>query len=224
MIMKTRRNIRHVTWACVAWMLLFLVPGSQGQPPTPVPGDLPVPAGEERRPRTLPPVPNEDSIMDEVFKRFPEVDPDPVMEEVRREFSRDLAEFKNLAMRQRDRAVDYLTYLVSEAVEMLEMKKESPDLYEKALKQRRLERTARRLAAEWNRMAGEQKGQKQEELQTVLGDAFDAKQEMMKADVAQMQHDLQELLAMIEKRQGNRKAIIVRRLKELTGDTDPLDW
>lgn len=216
--MKTRRHIRRVTGACVAWMLLFLVPASPGQPPMPAP----VAGGEIRR--VLPPVPNEASIMEEVFKRFPGVDPDPVMEEVRREFSRDLAEFKSLAMRQRDRAVDYLTYLVSEAVEMLEMKRENPDLYEKSLKQRRLERTARRFAAEWHRLAGEQKEQKYEELQTVLGDAFDAKQEMMKADVAQMQQDLEELLAMIEKRQANREAIIVRRLKELAGDADPLDW
>lgn len=222
--MKIRRNIRRATWACVAWMLLFLVPFSPGQPPAPVPADIPAPSAEPGGSPVLPPVPNEASIMEEVFKRFPEVDPDPVMEEVRREFSRDLAEFKNLAMRQRDRAVDYLTYLVSEAVEMLEMKRESPDLYEKALKQRRLERTARRFAAEWNRMTGEKKEQKHKELRAVLGDAFDAKQEMMKADVAQMQQDLQELLAMIDKRQENRKAIIIRRLKELTGDADPLDW
>ncbi|NQT92923.1 MAG: hypothetical protein HQ559_09190 [Lentisphaerae bacterium] len=202
-------------------MLLLPVLRSPAQPP-PMPARDPGGAGDV--PRVLPPVPNEDSIVEEVFKRFPDVDPDPVMEEVRREFSRDLAEFKNLAMRHRDRAVDYLTYLVSEAVEMLEMKRQNPDLYKKASKHRRLERTARRLAAEWDRLDGEQKQQKHEELGTVLGDAFDAKQEMMKADVAQMQEGLKELLSMIEKRQKSRKEIIVRRIKELTGVVDPLEW
>ena len=57
-----------------------------------------------------------------------------------------------------------------------------------------------------------------------LGELFELKEQQRKMEVAQLQKDLEELKKSLEVRKNNKDAIVQKRLNELTGMGDYLDW
>ena len=183
--------------------------------PGPMPGPIPQMTREVQRER---------EIMGEVFARFPDAEPERMMQFMRETFVREMREFRDLSLDHRDEAVDLLTNLVRQSLELMEIKRRHPALYEQHLKQRRLEREADDIAQAAKRASGEERDKLVASLRQKLEDAFEVKQGLMKSDVEQMETELKDLKAMIEKRQQNREGIIKRRVGEIIGESDYLQW
>ena len=206
------------------------MPGRMTIPVLPVPA--PSPAGVMPAPGPMPgPIPQmtrevqrEREIMGEVFARFPDAEPERMMQFMRETFVREMREFRDLSLDHRDEAVDLLTNLVRQSLELMEIKRRHPALYEQHLKQRRLEREADDIAQAAKRASGEERDKLVASLRQKLEDAFEVKQGLMKSDVEQMETELKDLKAMIEKRQQNREGIIKRRVGEIIGESDYLQW
>ena len=107
---------------------------------------------------------------------------------------------------------------------MLELKKEDPALYQKVAQRRNLERLADEIAAECRRSAGDERDEHQVKLRRTLTQCFEIKQELMRRDLAQMEKELGKLRTLIEKREASRDDIINRRMNEVTGQTDHMQW
>jgi len=218
--MKTGRALVVVSIAMSAIVCTVLT--VRGQGPEAADPFAAFPRSEEALP--LPPVPNEGEIVKAVFERFPDVNSEELMKFVRKEFSRDMYDFKKLAMVRRDRAEDFLSYLVGEALEMIELQRRDPVRFQKRITQKRLERKVRELAAELKRSKVVEKERKLKELRDALQKAFELRQELMRADVDHMAIELAELKGLLQKRGENRDLIIGRRIDQLTGASDHLDW
>jgi hypothetical protein len=92
------------------------------------------------------------------------------------------------------------------------------------VRQKTLEQQATRLADVIRRAKDDQRANYLAELEKTLLEAFQIKQEMMKLDVSHMQNELEQLRVLLERRNENERAIVGRRIAELTGDMDYLQW
>lgn len=192
-------------------------------PPTPSTAAKPVIA-----PPSFPGIPvvirREQKVLHEVFGRYPGVDRDHVMEFLREHFPREMKRFRSVVAHDEEAAGLLLAGLVSQAMELLETKDHDPRRFARLLEQRKLERKAESLA---ELLADERETNRDgiiRALRDVLVQVFEIKQQLMQADVAEMEADLEELKQLVQKREAHRKEIITRRLKDLTGETDYLEW
>lgn len=172
----------------------------------------------------LPPVPGEEELLDTAFRRYPEADRAEVMAFLKEQLPEELYAFKLRAMRRREDAVEYLANLIRETLRLMETKKNDPGLFRKVVRKRTLEQQASRLADSAKRAKGDLRTSYLTQLEKALTEAFELKQEIMKLDVSQMEGELQQLRILLEKREENGRAIVGRRIAELTGEMDYLQW
>lgn len=158
------------------------------------------------------------------MRRFPGVEVDKVMDFVRDRFPREVHEFKRLLIRHRAEAIELMTDLVEEALDMLETKREDPARFERMMELRALDRKSEDQAEAVQRAEGEDREHALAALRGTLGEAFAIKQALMREDLAHLERELKELKNLIEKREKNGDAIIERRLSVLTGEEDELEW
>lgn len=175
-------------------------------------------------PADMPPIPEEQELVDAVFAGFPGINRGAVVEMMGSNFKAELSDFRRIGILDSGRAIGILHNAVREAVRLGEIKEKDPDLYAKMVLQKQFDEKSAQLAAEYRRVQGDAKGAVMAELRKVLEAAFNLKQELMKKDVQQMQEELGRLKDLIDKRQENRDAIIGKRLGELTVETGYLEW
>ena len=173
---------------------------------------------------SLPPGPLEGGIMSAVFNRYADIDRKEVMDFIEREFPEDRQRFTVVAMGDQAEATGFLSGLVRQTIDLLALKKTKPAVYEKALKQKKLERKAVELGDLYRQAQGDDKEQVLKDLHGVLAESFDLKQDLMKGDVARMEQHLNELKLLLQKREVSRQAIIECRAGELTGEKGVLEW
>jgi len=174
-------------------------------------------------PPQFPPAP-EPKLIEDVFRRFPDVQPDVVMEFIREQFPWKMHEFRMLSRGRINNAVDFLANAVQESLELLNVKNQRPELFEKIMARRRLERKADELAAVCRASSGVQRRKLLDELRGTLQEGFDLKQAIMKAELESMQGELQLLEGLISRRQASKDLIIQRRIVDLSGEKDNLKW
>lgn len=188
----------------------------------------PPPPRAPRSSRSYPPLPPTPPSMDFVARvvrdRFPDVDADSVQAFINDQFPEEMLRCRELAGVEPDEAVAALTQIFHDAIGLLDMRRDRPDLYEKSMAEIRLERRSRRLAALAGKAEGGEKDSYATELKAVLEEMFELRQDLMKAELEDMERDLDRLRALIRKRQENRAAIIERRLGDLTGEHADLGW
>ena len=61
-------------------------------------------------------------------------------------------------------------------------------------------------------------------LQDTVTQLFDLREQARAREVEMLKKRLEELTQMLEKRKANRDAIISKRVKQLSGESDELDW
>lgn len=172
----------------------------------------------------MPPVPGQADILDAAFRRYPEADREEVMAFLKEQLPEELYAFKLRAMRRREDAIEYMANLIRETLELMETRRSNPELFRKVVRRRTLEQQASRLADSARRAKGDQRTHYLTQLEKALTEAFNLKQEIMKVDVSQMEGELQQLRILLGKRQENGRAIVGRRIAELTGEMDYLQW
>ena len=172
----------------------------------------------------LPPFPSEGKIVKAVFSRYPDVDQKEVMVFIGRELPEDRQRFTLLAMRNEPEASAFLAGLVRQALDLIVLQETRPDVYEKTLKQRKLDRRAAELGGMLRRAQPAQKEPILKQLRQLLAESFEIKQELMRRDVSQMELQLGELKQLLARREENRRAIVEARVGELTGEKEALEW
>jgi len=163
-------------------------------------------------------------LIESVLNRFPEIDPGEIMAIVHEEFPREMRRFRAIAITKSGDALELLTRVVGEALDLLEAKRRDPDLYQLMRSRRRLDRTATELGRAAQRSDGEKKKKLLTELQTTLEESFRVKQKVMKAEVEQVERELDDLRELINRRELMRGEIVGRRISELTENTNDLEW
>ncbi len=171
-----------------------------------------------------PPLPLEGDVLRYVFEHFPEENRDEVMAFIGENFKSDLPVFRKLSNEDPRKATAYMLDLVSDALVLMEIAKKDEELAGMMVRQKELERRAVRKAKETALADGEEKKALVKELKSLLEQAFDAKQQLMKRDLAGMEEKLKELSEMISKRDEYREKIIENKLDEMTVEENYLKW
>ncbi|MDD4871449.1 MAG: hypothetical protein PHR77_12900 [Kiritimatiellae bacterium] len=164
-----------------------------------------------------------DVIM-EVMSRHPGIHPDEVMRFIQEQFPEEMERLQDLKRKNPREADEVLTDLIENAINLLEMRHKNPEQFKKAIHKTKLDREAEHLGVKCRNKDVMDKEQILKEMRNVLEQSFELKQELMKMEVAELEREIQELKKMIEKRQENKKVMIERRVKELTGKEPELQW
>jgi len=163
-------------------------------------------------------------IISRAFERFPEVDREGIMEFIRDHFPREMRQFRELSAKRFSEAAELMSDVIRESLELLETRERNPEVYAKRVRQRELEIRTAALVEAIREAEDRDREKRLEELRGILEEAFEIKQELMKIDVAHMEKEISELKKMVARREANRKAIINRRVSEITGEMDYLEW
>lgn len=172
----------------------------------------------------LPPTPYEFDITEAVFARFPDANRSEVDQFLQNNFADDLQKFRALAISHQSEATELFSKLVREALLLLETRRKNPAVFENKLKLRRLEAASARLSKKVRLAGGDEKKQLRQALLATAASIFDIKQEIMKADIEQMNGDLALLKDLVRKREMNRNAIIEKRVNDLARDSEDMEW
>lgn len=180
---------------------------------------------DQRRYAPVPPaVPNELLVRRTAFLRFPGTNEKETMAFVGERFPRRMLEYRKLVEIKPDAAVDLLTDLVAESVELLEVKAANPPHFGNLMRERDLKRLAARKALDAKHQKGAEKDKTIAELEQILAQSFEVRQNLMEEDIAGIERELGQLKNLVKQRESKRREIIARRVDELTGDSPRLGW
>lgn len=108
---------------------------------------------------------------------------------------------------------------------MRELKRHNPEEFQRLVRINQMEAGAWELAEKIRRaQGGEEKTRLREELKAALEKLFELREEQRKREVEELQRRLEELKAQLEKRRQNKAAIVEKRLKQMLGESDDMDW
>jgi hypothetical protein len=163
-------------------------------------------------------------IVKNVLARFSDANPEEVMELIQEQFPLRMREFKALSDKHAGEAVEYFVELVDEAKCLLDARRRSPELFRQLVRQRQLDRTIDDLVEGCSGLGGKEREERLSELRRALKEAFEVRQNFLRADLAQMEKDVETLRTVFSKREEKRDEIVERRLLELTGEAQYLEW
>ena len=102
---------------------------------------------------------------------------------------------------------------------MQEMRRRSQELYEKLMRERRMEMESREIAKTIRLLPdGPERETQIDTLRATLNRIFDLKQDNRRHEIAQLQRQIDELQRRLEQREEMRDEMIQRRLEELIGE------
>jgi len=105
------------------------------------------------------------------------------------------------------------------------MKEKDPEQYEILKAADELETAARKLTQDYKNATEEkEKKQVKTELTTALNKLFDLKQQKGAQNIEKLEEKLTKLKSHLEKRSAQKTAIVERRLNELIGKAEGLEW
>ncbi|MEM0967390.1 MAG: hypothetical protein AAGJ81_14680 [Verrucomicrobiota bacterium] len=117
-------------------------------------------------------------------------------------------------------AVEYLNEIGEEYFFALE---ENPDFARAFIRFQRHEVASYQLATKIDRSRGDS-DQLRSELMDELDKAFEAKIELEKLELKQLEEEVKRLSELLDEKPNKKEAIIDRRFKDLVGDSDGLEW
>jgi hypothetical protein len=115
--------------------------------------------------------------------------------------------------------------LLEQARNLVRLRRERPDSFDQQVKMFKLEVKALELArqARGAKDAHSTEGARSE-LQKVLEDLFDQRESQQRREIEDMERRLREMKERLESRKANRASIIDRRIAQLLGESDDLEW
>ncbi len=139
----------------------------------------------------------------------------------------NLQEFQNL-MQLRDKDFDlfreHLKELFKNFREKRQPKHQDPETQKVLDEVKKLEKQAEEESKKLQGLSVEEKEKKIQEIKTLLGQIFDAKNSIREKELFQMQKEWEKHKEQLEKRRKNKDLIIERRLKEILGEEGEWDW
>jgi len=138
-------------------------------------------------------------------------------------FPARLAELGDVAGRNRDEASEMASQLIDQAGRLVDLRQDEPREYERFLRQCRLDDECLGLGRKARALQGAEREASVAELKKKLAEAFDAKQEAMKRELAAMENEVENLRRRVAKRAEGRDQLIDRRVLDLLGDREA-EW
>ncbi|MDA0577358.1 MAG: hypothetical protein O3B24_04600 [Verrucomicrobia bacterium] len=206
----------YVAWGCACGLVATLVLAQESDR-DPMQGLTNFVQASGRMPPTPFTSDQEQQVLQAVFSRFPNVDPHAMMEYIATHNPDDMQRYTLLSMQNLSEALPLLMGLVRDSLELQALETRRPEQYARAVRYQELERRAQELAAplEGAHTPEAADAARLAELRAVLMDAFEAKQELMRSDVAEIQAQVDELENLLREREAKRDEIVARRLAEL---------
>ena len=104
-------------------------------------------------------------------------------------------------------------------------KQEDPARYEQEVEIRDLERQSHELAEAYRKGANEkERGEIRPKLSALTARLIDLREDRRREDVKRMERDLERLRRILTERQKNREQIIQRRIAQLLGEAEAMEW
>ncbi len=183
----------------------------------------------ERDRQALPPVPPDwAQVKRFTFERFPEANQEETLKFIAHYFPHDMQRVKQMAQIRPNESVETLTELAYRGLGLMRKREQAPERFKLWERQCRLEQQAEALAGT---LAGEGDADgdadgdgQRENLEELLEQSFEIKQAIMKMELDELARGLEELRELVDRREKNKQAIIQRRVVELTGEEDDLQW
>jgi len=129
---------------------------------------------------------------------------------------------------QRERPGDYGRRLLTEwkhVAQLVELQRKDPELFKALVKHRDLTRESHELAASMRAAkTDEERDVIRKDLAKNLNEIYDLQHGLWEEKIAALEKRLSELRDMLKKRVQHRDEIVERRILELTGEDDYLNW
>lgn len=114
--------------------------------------------------------------------------------------------------------------VMEEMMKARKIEQADPERYEQLVRMKALEEKTHVLGRAYRDASEAQKAKIERELQTLLVELFDLREEKRREEVARLEQRLAELKKSLEMRKQNKAEIIKRRMAQLTGKTQHLEW
>lgn len=113
-------------------------------------------------------------------------------------------------------------YALSNDLEHL--KQIDPEMFELERRDRELERRSLELSMQYRRASPEQIEALAKQVSELVGEHFEVRQKRRELQLKRLEDELKQLRSTLERRAAAREQIIQKRVSELTGKEDPLDF
>jgi hypothetical protein len=147
-----------------------------------------------------------------------------ILDFLRGAFRPELGELENIARERPDAAGEFARHLVAQGTELLELKRNQPELFAGAMAVRELEQHAHELAERYQRAETEDRKAVGKELMAVLDKAFALRLAQQKQRLEAMRKDIEKQEEVLREREKNQARIVQRRYEQLTGEGDKFAW
>ena len=107
---------------------------------------------------------------------------------------------------------------------MQDLQENNPEMYQAEKTIHQLEQEVNTLAITIRKVAGKDSAKQHDTLKTKLGELFDLREKKREMEARQIEAELKNIRELLAKRKTNRDAIIQKRLKELTGESEGQEW
>ena len=117
-----------------------------------------------------------------------------------------------------------LKRVLEEMMQARRFEKSDPERYERIVRMKSLEEKSQSLGRAHRQASKSEKANIEAELNKILSELFDLREENRREEVAKLETRLKELKDSLKERQENKAEIIKRRLAQLTGQSQHLEW
>jgi hypothetical protein len=109
-------------------------------------------------------------------------------------------------------------------MDLRRMQEEDPEMYDLLMADEDLDRQALEKAEQVRRATSETREKLKTELVDIVGKHFEARQKRRELQLKRMENEIQRLRDAIKARNEAREEVVNRRIVELTGNDNPLDF
>ena len=180
----------------------------------------------------LPPK-NMDELWRIIFLEVDDVEPDETRNFYEENFPFVIEQAKKMLKEEPREVVELLMKEVEEYEDVWEEKEENPEQFKTWFSYKKNEYKSLALAENIRHLSRKKDKSdddkamiktRTDELKTILGTLFALRLEHQKREVENLRNEIREVESHIKKRETNRDKIIERKLSQMTGKEDDLDW
>jgi len=167
---------------------------------------------------------NLEQVVQRFLGRLPAGRQERVRELLREHFAHNQERLERIAEEEPEEAVRMMAGFVQEANELAELQQNDPEAFQRAMRERYLERDCEVMAETCRQTEGEEQQKLKAQLRTTLAQLFEIRQARLKQEVAELERETARMKERLAKREQHQQEIIDKRLRELLGEEDYLEW
>jgi len=164
------------------------------------------------------------TMLQELLQHFPPERREDLSAFLKQNFTDELNELRELARGHIEAARVELPHLIERVNDLFMLAQNNPDAFATHRRLRELERASERLGREYRESEGERRDAIAATLRDTVQEAFELKQEILRNEAEAVAREARELAQRHVHREELREEIVERRIEQVTGKNDPLEW